>query len=62
MTEREVMDANDAADFLGLSAPTVRRYAKQGIIPGKKVGKEWRFVKANLLDWLKGTESLAREG
>lgn len=54
MTAKEVMNTEEAAEFLGLAPFTIRKYARKGIIPGKKVGgKEWRFVKADLLAWLR---------
>ena len=28
------------------------------IIPGRKVGKPWRFVKVDLLAWLQGNEQM----
>lgn len=53
MEEKEVFDAKEAARFLGLTPLTVREYARKGIMPGRKLGKSWRFVKADLLAWLR---------
>lgn len=53
MTEREILNTKQAADFLGLTPFTIRKYAKAGVIPGRKVGKDWRFVKADLLTWIR---------
>lgn len=50
----EVLNSEEAADLLGVSAVTIRTYARQGAIPGKKLGNEWRFVKDDLLAWLRG--------
>lgn len=33
----------DAAAFLTLDAETVRRMARDGRLPGKKLGRDWRF-------------------
>lgn len=52
----EVLNSQEAAALLGVKAVTIRTYARQGVIPGKKLGNGWRFVKADLLDWLRGTE------
>lgn len=53
MIDKEVMSTEEAAEFLGLKPFTVREYAKKGLIPAKKLGKQWRFVKADLLAWLR---------
>ena len=46
--EKEILNVVEAADYLGLSAYTIREYAKAGTIPARKVGKEWRFFKPDL--------------
>jgi predicted ribosomally synthesized peptide with nif11-like leader len=51
---REVLNCKEAADLLRVKPFTIRTYASQGVIPGKKLGNEWRFVKDDLLAWLKG--------
>ena len=51
--DKEVLDCKEAGEFLSLKPFTIREYAKKGIIPGKKIGKQWRFVKADLLAWLR---------
>jgi excisionase family DNA binding protein len=53
MIDKEVMSTEEAGEFLGLKPFTIREYAKRGIIPAKKLGKQWRFVKADLLAWLR---------
>lgn len=50
--QREVMDIRQAADYLGISADTLYRYASEGVVPAFKLGNRWRFKK-NLLDgWM----------
>jgi excisionase family DNA binding protein len=61
MTEREVLDVREAAEFLRLSVYTVRKYAKRGTLPAKKTGRDWLFVKADLLTWLR-TKDPPQEG
>ncbi len=39
----DVVDAETAARMLGVSRWLVVRLARVGKLPGKKVGKEWRF-------------------
>ena len=54
MDAKEILTTDETAEFLSLTPYTVREYAKNGIIPARKVGKSWRFVKADLLAWLRG--------
>jgi excisionase family DNA binding protein len=61
MPDKEVLNTEEAAEFLGFSAFTIREYAKKGIIPAKKVGKEWRFYKPELVTWLTRKEPPAQE-
>jgi excisionase family DNA binding protein len=61
MTEKEVLNSEEAAEFLGFSAFTIRQFAKKGIIPAKKIGKEWRFYRPELVAWLTGKEPTATE-
>jgi hypothetical protein len=53
MHYREALNSEDAAELLGNKAVTIRNYARHGVIPGKRLGKEWRCVKNSLLAWLK---------
>lgn len=42
----------EAAGLLRVSVKTVLRMARDGELPGRKVGREWRFARADLLAWL----------
>jgi excisionase family DNA binding protein len=48
----QVMTSVEAADYLKMHVKTVCRLAKEGKIPAKKVGSEWRFLRAVLDRWL----------
>ena len=52
MHAKEVLNVDEAAELLGVSPWTVREQARVGRLPGRKVGKEWRFSRQALLDWL----------
>ena len=43
----------DAAQFLGISVPTLRVWLKQKDIPAHKVGKLWKFKLVELDEWVK---------
>jgi DNA repair protein RadD len=53
MPDKEVLNTEEAAAFLGVSAYTVREYAKAGTIPARKIGKSWRFYKPDLVAWVR---------
>ncbi len=61
METKEVLTTEEAAEFLSLTPYTIRDYARKGIIPARKVGKSWRFVKADLLSWLRGKDQGSHE-
>lgn len=48
---KEVLNAQDAADFLGAYVETIRRLARRGDVPAYKVGKDWRFRRDALINW-----------
>jgi excisionase family DNA binding protein len=56
MDGKEILTTEETAEFLSLTPYTVREYAKKRIIPARKVGKSWRFVKVDLLAWLRGKD------
>lgn len=49
---REVMDIRQAADYLGISADSLYRYAATGFIPAFRLGNRWRFRKSRLDEWM----------
>ena len=56
MEEKEVFAVKAAAAFLGLNPDDIRRYARKGLLPARKLGKRWLFHKAHLVEWLKGNK------
>lgn len=52
-----VLDAAGAASLLHVSTKTVMKLARAGELPGRKVGREWRFETAALLDHVAGRHS-----
>ncbi len=49
---REVMDIRQAAEYLGISADTLYRYASEGFVPAFKLGNRWRFQRSRLHEWM----------
>ncbi len=54
---KEIMTPREAAEYLSVHVRTIYRLAKNGDIPGRKVGGSWRFKKGALDEWLSGRES-----
>jgi excisionase family DNA binding protein len=48
----EVLDVEQAGDFLQIDAALVLEMAESGQLPGRKLGADWRFSRAALLAWL----------
>ena len=48
----EILTTKEAADFLKLHEKTLSRLARQGKLPGNKIGGEWRFLKEDLVGWI----------
>lgn len=48
----EVMNAAQLAELLQLDEKTVLELAESGDLPGRKLGKVWRFSRTAVLTWL----------
>lgn len=51
---KDVLNAEEAAEFLGFNPYTIREKARLREIPGRKIGREWRFSRRQLLEWVEG--------
>jgi len=56
----EVLTVKQVADFLHLHVMTVYRLAKEGKLPGFKVGGRWRFRQNLLESWMTDRVQMAR--
>jgi excisionase family DNA binding protein len=50
----EVLTLDEAARFLRLKPQVVAELARSNSLPARYVGGEWRFLRAALMEWLKG--------
>nr|WP_014106997.1 helix-turn-helix domain-containing protein [Sulfobacillus thermotolerans]AEP14334.1 DNA-binding domain protein [Sulfobacillus thermotolerans] len=50
----EILTVAQVAEWLQVNPYTVREEARRGHLPGRKVGREWRFSRAAILAWLHG--------
>lgn len=51
---KEVLTAAEAAQLLQISTKTLLRLAREGALPGQKLGRSWRFARRELLLRLSG--------
>jgi excisionase family DNA binding protein len=50
ITREDVLTVADVATLLDLKPYTVKEYARRGILPGRKLGRNWRFLRPELED------------
>jgi excisionase family DNA binding protein len=55
--EREILTADQVADYLKLSRKSVYRLARAGVLPAKKIMNQWRFERTQLNDWIRQKET-----
>lgn len=50
--KNEVWNTKQASEYLKCSPTTVKKYAESGVIPGAKVGSDWRFSSIALFKYV----------
>jgi excisionase family DNA binding protein len=56
-----ILDIPEAAAYLRINEQTLRRLAREGVIPAFKVGRAWRFKSTSLDNWAETQQSAAQE-
>ena len=54
--EPDVLTVEQLAELLQIDQKTVRSLAAAGELPGRKLGRHWRFSRQAVLDWLANPE------
>lgn len=49
---RDIVTANQLAEFLQINVQTVKRALKSGDLEGFKAGRDWRIEKESVIEWL----------
>ncbi len=62
MSTDEIMTLEEVARYLKLKPQTVYKWAQEGQIPGTKLGKEWRFRRSILDEWIDSSIVLSKGG
>lgn len=57
--DKEILTMEDAAEFFGVSIKTFIKILKEEKVPGRKIGREWRFSRQALIEWLAAGDSQA---
>lgn len=52
MPDTDVMTIDELAGYLKLSKSTLYKLSQEGKVPGRKVGKHWRFSRPVIDRWL----------
>jgi len=51
-TPGTIMTIDELSDYLRISKSTVYKLVQSGRLPGKKAGRQWRFHKNAIDEWL----------
>ena len=54
------MSIKEVAEFLGVSKIAIYKWAKKGFIPCLRVGRQYRFIKEEIIEWAKKRGSKGR--
>ncbi|GFZ33422.1 hypothetical protein CSC2_39480 [Clostridium zeae] len=55
--DNNILNIEQAVEFLGVSEKTLIKLLREEHIPARKIGREWRFSKQALIDWLSTGDS-----
>ena len=50
--DREILTIEQAAELLGVSVKTFNKVLHSQRIPARKIGREWKFSRQALIDWV----------
>lgn len=56
--EAEVLNLDQAIEFLGVSEKTLIKLLREEHVPARKIGREWRFSREALINWLASGDSI----
>lgn len=57
--DNSILTLEQACDFLGVSERTLIKLLREEHIPARKIGREWRFSKDSLIEWISSGDSYA---
>jgi len=60
--DADILNLEQACEFLNISAKTLIRILREEHIPARKIGREWRFSRRALIDWISQGDSVQYAG
>jgi excisionase family DNA binding protein len=57
--EKEILNLDEAAEMFNVSVKTFIKLLREEKVPGRKIGREWRFSRSALVNWLSSGDSQA---
>ena len=55
--DTDILNIDEAAALLGVSVKTFNKVLRSEDIPARKIGREWKFSRQALIDWVGGGRS-----
>ncbi|MDU3722938.1 MAG: helix-turn-helix domain-containing protein, partial [Clostridium celatum] len=52
MVNKEILNLQEVCELLNVSEKTMIKLLKEENIPARKIGREWRFSKQAVINWL----------
>ena len=56
--DAEILNVDEAAAFLGVSVKTFQKVLHTEDMPARKIGREWKFSRRALIEWVGSGSSL----
>ncbi len=56
--DREILNIEEAAALLGVSVKTFNKVLHSENIPARKIGREWKFSRVALIEWVGSGRSM----
>jgi excisionase family DNA binding protein len=61
LTREDVLDGRDVAELLHLPLSTVLEYARRGLLPARKLGRRWIFLRDEIEAAVRGGKGSVRK-
>lgn len=55
--DNDILNIEQATEFFGISEKTLIKLLREEHLPARKIGREWRFSRKALIEWLAGGDS-----
>ena len=54
LKDKTVMTLPEVAEYLRIPSSTIYKLSREGALPAQKIGRNWRYHKDVIDEWLKG--------